>query len=239
MNKAEVVQLLEYGRRVHQTFMQALTVEEQNAIGTLQQWAAKDTLAHLLFWQERLEQRLTAMYQGQTVEPFNGTLDEVNDAVFYEYQGRAWDDLVETWDAVYSGLSVRVLAFKEEDLLAAGLFEEARGNSVVGIVVGGVLLHPVLHFADYCAQRGNLERGVVFHADLCAHLGQIESLPFQGLSLYNFACFYALNNHPAEAVRRLAEGLALAPFMRENARQDPDFVSLHNDPDFVALVQEA
>ena len=57
--------------------------------------------------------------------------------------------------------------------------------------------------------------------------------------VYNLGCFYALIGQPGLAIAALRESFASAPQLREGIREDPELVSLRDDPTFQALVADA
>ena len=56
------------------------------------------------------------------------------------------------------------------------------------------------------------------------------------LVLYNLACFYCLADHKAKTLNFLARACRLDPEIREWAKDDPDFLSLHDDPVFNKII---
>jgi hypothetical protein len=64
----------------------------------------------------------------------------------------------------------------------------------------------------------------------------IEAYPGSGLPVYNVACVEALAGDAESALAHLAEAIAIAPSLVENAKTDDDFASIKDDPRFQALV---
>ena len=59
--KPVLLDLLRQAQISQNTFMQELTPAERAAIGTPQLWAAKDHVAHMTFWRQRLVLNLQAL----------------------------------------------------------------------------------------------------------------------------------------------------------------------------------
>ena len=68
---------------------------------------------------------------------------------------------------------------------------------------------------------------------MLGELGGGES--WQGLRRYNRACHYALVGGAAEALEKLGEALELNPGLTEWSREDPDLVSIREEPGYQAL----
>ena len=62
--KSQLRQLVEESHQRQLAQIGALTLAEREATGTPQHWSAKDTLAHVLYWKERLAERMEAVKSG-------------------------------------------------------------------------------------------------------------------------------------------------------------------------------
>ena len=58
--KQKVLNLLDRAYEEEQTFVTKLSAEERAAVGALEQWSAKDLLAHIVAWKERLVREIAA-----------------------------------------------------------------------------------------------------------------------------------------------------------------------------------
>src|SRR5947208_1259870 len=67
-------------------------------------------------------------------------------------------------------------------------------------------------------------------------IGETEEF---GYIVYNLGCFYAQTGQPGLALATIRESFASAPSLREGVREDPELVSLRDDPAFQALVADA
>lgn len=59
--------------------------------------------------------------------------------------------------------------------------------------------------------------------------------PDQGIIHYNLACYWSLAKNVRLALEYLAQSIELDPIYRELVANEPDFDSIRDDPDFVAL----
>ena len=57
-------------------------------------------------------------------------------------------------------------------------------------------------------------------------------------AFYNLAATYASLEEKENALQHLARAIVLKPALASTAQRDPDFQSLHADPEFVALTQQ-
>ena len=58
---------------------------------------------------------------------------------------------------------------------------------------------------------------------------------WQGTTLYNLACFYALNNQPRPAMQKLRQALKLNPDLIAWSKEDSDLDALRALPEYQAL----
>ena len=65
--KSQLHQLVEESHQRQLAQVDALTPAEREATGTPQHWSAKDILAHVLYWKERLAERLEAAKSSETM----------------------------------------------------------------------------------------------------------------------------------------------------------------------------
>jgi hypothetical protein len=86
--------------------------------------------------------------------------------------------------------------------------------------------------AQPAAEEGDYDRAYDIVAAGLADHPQNASLH------YNLACYRALGGHRDDALRLLATGVELDAALKDWARQDTDFDSLRDDPEFARLVGE-
>ncbi len=67
----------------------------------------------------------------------------------------------------------------------------------------------------------------------------ISLRPQDGELRYHLACYHARGGMCEEAFNLLSEALRMRPSLAEQARSDPDFASLRDDPRFESLIEEA
>jgi hypothetical protein len=69
-------------------------------------------------------------------------------------------------------------------------------------------------------------------------MGIEESPGWQGVAVYNLACFYALSGQRDNAISGLQDALRLNPALTDWSKQDPDFDSIREDPAYLAIYED-
>ena len=97
--------------------------------------------------------------------------------------------------------------------------------------------HPLYHLASHYLQRGDRKRARALMVEATDGVSSMpDAAPFIGAYAYNLACFYALEGEREEALLRLRQAFEYRPSLVEWSKEDSDLDSLHEDPDFLALV---
>ncbi len=231
--KPTLIDLLRQAQIGQNTFMQELTPAERAAIGTPELWAAKDHVAHMTFWRQRLVLIVQALLQ-KVPRPKSEDFEELNPLIFEEQRYRSWPDIIAESDHVYADLIALTHQLSEEDLTAFNRFDWMQdGMPLYTSFMGNCYEHTQNHLAQYYADRNDLERALETYEVWTRRVleaGVPETL--QGYVLYNLACFYATHSRIEKASAPLQQAFALYPQTREFALTDPDLVALRpNQPE--------
>jgi len=62
-----------------------------------------------------------------------------------------------------------------------------------------------------------------------------DSPEWRSIAIYNLACYYAIAGQKEKAVERLRQALELNPGLTEWSKEDPDFASIRQEPDYQAI----
>ena len=234
--KAKLGKLLADVRAEEQTLWDSLSDEERDAAGEIDRWAPKDHLAHATFWTERLVAQLQAATGGESpgsIEDYQKT----NDEVYETNKDRSWEDIL-AWAEEISRQFHTAFDAVSEEILADPEGPEGTGSLPLWQNVaftGGY--HPVHHIADIYLQRGDFQSAQSVQERVAEGLAALDdSDAWQGRTLYNLACFYALHDKPQRALTLLETSMKLTPNLIEWSKQDSDLDSLRELPEFQTLV---
>ena len=218
-----------------QAFVAELSAEERAAMGTLERWSAKDALAHIVTWKERLAQNIAAALRGETPTTVDD-IDQANTEIFEANRGRSWADVLGDVEHAYHSLVEIVHTLGDDGLMDTQLLPSQNDRPLWRQIAGTGYTHSILHLAQYHTERGNVQRVAEYWQEAADRLMPLDDAPdWQGTNRYNLACGYALTGQPERAVAELRESLRLNPGLTEWSRQDSDLASLRDRPDYRAL----
>lgn len=228
--KPALLDLLRRAQTSQNDFFKRVPEAERAESGTSNHWSAKDHVAHLTFWRQRLALRLRAIARH---EPQPGALnfEEQNPRIYAEQAPRPWSTILTESDQAYADLIALTTQLTEEDLTAWGRFEWMEGGEPLYIAyLGNCYEHAQIHLAQYLLDRHEPARAQetyevwvrrVLDADLPG--------PLKGTVLYNLACYYATHDVLDVARRTLGQSLTLYPDLRAFALTDPELEGARPD----------
>jgi tetratricopeptide (TPR) repeat protein len=204
-------------------------------VGAADCWSPKDTIGHLAEWKKRRAERLEAGAEGKA-PPDSEDFDRENAAIFHRYHSMGWDKVIQVSERAQSGLLRQLQALAEGDLLDPNRLPWQRGQPLWRSIVGSGYSHPISHLAQLYIQRGETDYATQIQEEAARLVSQLDDSPaWQGVTVYNLACHYALAGLTEKAVSKLAEALRLNPELTEWSKQDTDLVSIREDPGYKAL----
>jgi tetratricopeptide (TPR) repeat protein len=222
-----LVDLLHQAQRNQNTFFQQLPPADLVTIGTPDLWSAKDHVAHMTFWRERLTRSVEAIIEGQP-QPPSQDFEQLNPLIFEEHRYRPWADLLAESDRVYADLIRLAQRLTEEDLTASNRFDWLPPDApLYTSFMGNCYEHTQIHLAQYLLDRHDLERAITTYETWANRIIEAETPPIlKGYMLYNLACFYATHQRLEQAEPTLQQAFVLYPATRDFALTDPDLVAL-------------
>src|SRR4030088_2689390 len=113
--KPLLLDLLRQAQVSQNAFFQQLPPAELATIGTPECWSAKDHVAHMTFWRQRLALRLQAIIRKEP-QPERESFEELNPLIFEAYRYHLWLVLLSESDQAYAELIALVSHLTEEDL---------------------------------------------------------------------------------------------------------------------------
>ena len=225
--KPILLDLLHQAHRDQDAFLQELNTVERAAIGTPEHWSAKDHVAHMTYWRQRLVLRLQAILQ-KAPQPEAEDFEQLNPVIFEEQRYRPWPDILSESDHVYAELITLSDQLTEEDLTAFNRFAWIPNREpLYTAFLGDWYEHTQQHLAQYYLDRHDLPRAIRTYEVWARRVVEAE-VPevLKGIVLYNLACFYATHTQLEKASATLQQSLLFAPHLKEWSLSDPDLVVL-------------
>jgi len=236
--KHKLLNLLELAYEQEQALVVQLSDEERATIGTLERWSAKDLMAHVAAWKERMAQSITAASRGESPPAF-GDVDQANAEIFAKHRNRSWAEVLEYSERAYRLLVETVDAVHDDDLVNTQILPWQNGRPLWRLVAGNGYSHPISHLAQYYTDRGEVRYATEISEEAAGLLAQLDDSPgWRGIVRYNLACHYALSGQRERAVDELREALRLNPDLTEWSKEDPDLASIREGLDYQISVKE-
>lgn len=233
--KDKLLTMLQLAGQEIQILIAGLSAAQHNDSGSPTHWSAKDNLAHVAEW----ARRFLATFDGTPlpeVGESGAELDAENARIYAQYHSQSWEETLAFVDRVYAEMTRRVEALPEETLLATEAYPSQGGRPLWRLIVGNFYSHLIVHLGyDYLA-RGELKQVVSLNERAAKALLDLDASPsWQGVSLYNLGCTYAVIGEKAQAISFVSQALRLEPQLTEWSKQDADLTTLRDDPAFQAI----
>ncbi|MHB8600336.1 MAG: TPR end-of-group domain-containing protein [Ktedonobacteraceae bacterium] len=230
--KPILLDLLQQAHLAQDAFLQELDPTEYAAIGMPEFWSAKDHVAHMTFWIQRLILKLTAILHHE-IPSGAEDFEQLNPVIFEEQRERPWSDVLSESEQVYAALITYVQQLAEEDLTAFNRFDWIPdGWPLYTSFMGNWYEHAEQHLAQYYLDRHDSPRAMDIYESWTRKVVQTEAPEFlKGYVLYNLACFYATHTQLEKASTTLQQALMFAPQFKELSLTDPDLIALRRQSD--------
>jgi len=234
----EFIKLLDYAHDEQKKVFAGLSPDVRNSSGTWEDWAPKDFLAHIMYWQGTDLERLDAL----DVPPASDGSDfqERNHKNYLRHEQRSYSDIAADAEQIYAGLLERLHRLDDEQLNASDQYPAYPKASIYGRVSGDSYAHVFEHIAKLYMKQGQKDKAIKVQQSAAERQVAYDPSPrSRGTTLYNLACFFALNDQPEEAVNYLEQAFPLRPDLAEFSKQDSDLDSLRDLPAYQALTAAA
>lgn len=236
--KPRLLALVAQGHAEQQAFIAQLSAAEREALGAPDAWAAKDHIAHNAAWIADAARVISTAARGETPEP-SPDYTEFNPRVFAAQQRQSWDVILADAAQADASLNAALEACSEDDLSDPERFLWRKGHPLGFEAFVSGYEHPVEHYGQFYLERGDVARARAVRQEAVEtarrFMGETEAY---GFMVYNLGRFNANIGQPDLALAALREALASVPRLREWSREDPELMSLRDDPTFQALVAE-
>jgi hypothetical protein len=222
-----LLDLLRQAQISQNAFFQQVPAAELVTSGTPDCWSAKDHVAHMTFWRQRLALRLQAIL-GKESQPEVQDFEQLNPLIFEEQRYRPWSAILSESDQAYAELIALSDQLTEEELTAFNHFDWTHaGAPLYSAFMGYCYEHTQQHLAQYSLDRHDLEGAIDTYEAWASRVIEAEVPdPLKGSIFYNLACFYATHGQLEKARLALQQAFTRYPALREFALTDPDLVAL-------------
>lgn len=236
VSKSKLIELLHCGQTEIDRFVDNLSQAEHDAIGDGDIWSARDVLAHVTEWTRREAADINACDRGEPYPDYTD-IDAENAGIVAEYRRLSWDELHERMQQAFQDNLALVERLTDEQLNDPDRYSFMNGRPAWRFIVGNGYSHTLaMHLRPWYLAHGQREYATRLAEDETRRLVALDDAPdWQGVTIYNLGCHYALLGDKDAALEKLATGFQLNPGLKEYAHRDTDLVSLHGDPRFEAL----
>lgn len=231
--KDQLLDILEKSRKVELEFLDNLTAEERAQGGTFEEWAAKDVLGHVTYWQAFNSQRSSAWARGEELEPTSDFNSE-NARIYKRFAGSSLEEVEAHAKQAYATAREAIESLYEDQLM--GTTEGSDTTKLWQELVGNIYSHKLMHFSDFYQKHGNNKAAGALWNDWAEVVAGLDDDPeWQGLVNYNAACGMALAGDKEGAFGTLEKALKARPSLVDWSRLDSDLAILHDTPEYREL----
>lgn len=236
--KEQVFELLDRAIELEKILISDLKEDERSRHGTYEHWSIKDQVAHCAAWKDRLGRNISVALKG-VAPTMSEDYDQINEEIFQEFQEHSWEDVMAYSKQAGSSLIKVVRTISDEDLLIGEVLPWQSGRELWKVIIGHGYTHPLTHYSQVNIERGSMEQAQELQEEMAETLkGMDESPGWQGVAIYNLACFYALSDQRDRAISGLKDALRLNPALTDWSKQDPDFDSIREHPEYLAIYED-
>ena len=240
--RAGLLELLHQAYAEEHKFVAGLSDAERAETGTRERWSAKDLLAHISYWRDRLRHNLALKAHGRNVPeaeqpPLDlAETDEVNAQVFDMNHERTFDEVQGDAERIFRELVAQLDAFSDMELTDPNPSGWFANRSLASTISGSSFEHVLTHISYWHLERGDRVRARELQERAVDAIQKFDPSPnSRAAAIYNLACFHALMGESDRAVELLREALPMRPDLVDWSKQDPDLVSLRELPEYQAL----
>ncbi len=236
--KSEILRLVRIQYDEIDRFIAGMSATERANSGTVDNWMPRNILMHIFAWQQHNAEKLAAVRTGQEPPKDTDAIDDANARIFAQHVDDTWDEISAAITSVKHKYLQEVEALSQADINSTTYIPWATGRPLWQEVLGDGFIHPISHLGQAYIDRGDLAEAERLRLREAELLSALDADPrWQANISYNLVCHYALTGAKEKALGYLEPSFEKRPQLVDWSQQDADLRSLHNDPDFQALVK--
>jgi hypothetical protein len=217
-------------------FFASLGEEALQDSGLADEWGPKDVLAHIVEWAAITSHRLSAARHGETPASY-ADIDAKNDEIFQQYRSLSSLDIQVHADEINQDLRRQLQSFPLADLLDPDRYPWLSGQPLYWRIAHSLYFHPNFHIALLeLKHTGRQPADVRMQRTIADLLALDESPRWQGLYLYNLACYYAVPGDLDRVFDCLRQAFSRRSELIEWSKSDARLAAVHADPRYHSLV---
>jgi len=231
--KRELMELLAMVEGACGNFINYLTSEQKEEIGSLEKWSAKDVFSHLVFWGDHFNSQITHAKKNEKVPLAGDYVDQVNDGVLFKHLHQPFNEAKEAFERSFKASVELLNGYSAGELNDKDIYEYLNGRTILERALGTFCWHIGYHLSDFYLKDGQKGKAAALQETLTEKLRVFPS--WKANAIYNLACFYAQTDEKGKAITHLKNAFITRPDFIEWAKQDSDLDPLRKEPDFIAL----
>lgn len=231
-----LIDLLQRAYQDTLVYFAALPKSELEASGQPEEWQPKDLLAHIVEWQAITSYRLASARQGETPTVYSD-VDAKNNEIFLQYRSFAYLDILVHAEEIIEDITDQLRTFPLADLMDPERYLWLSGQPFYWRLAHSLYYHPNFHLAQLDLQRAHRQAADARMQRTIQDMLALDNSPhWQGLYLYNLACYYMIPGDQTKALANLARAFELRPELIEWSKSDSRLVGLHQNQEYDDLV---
>jgi hypothetical protein len=212
-----------------------LAEDQKNARGSMARWSAKDMLAHLAFWGSHFNEQLEKAQANEPVPMAGDYYEILNDGVLLRSLDKPFEAARKEERSAFEKTVKLLEGIEADDLCEPKFLEFLNNRPLIDRALGTECWHVLSHISDFYVKSGDLPKAEALQL---SYTEKLKSFPgWRANSLYNLACFYALNGMKEKAFVNLELAFKERPELKEWAQKDADMKPICEEAEFKALVK--
>ena len=225
--------LLDTVKRACNDFVDYLSSEQKETIGSLEKWSARDVFSHLVFWGDHFNSQIKHAKNDEKVPLSGDYTDQINDGVLFKHLHQPFKEAREAFEQSLKASAEILNGYSADKLKDKEIYKYLNGRTILENALGTFGWHIGYHLSDFYLKDEQKGKAAALQEMLTEKFRVFPS--WEANAIYNLACFYAQIDEKEKAVVHLKSAFIARPDFIEWAKQDSDLDPLRKEPDFIAL----